>query len=111
MAETIQFYFDQHISPDVADGLRLRGVDVLTAQDAGRCGLPDPDQLQFATAAERVIVTFDTDYLAMDANGVSHAGIAWCPATKHSIGGLINALSLVCEVLTRDEMRNHVEYL
>jgi hypothetical protein len=111
VAEPIQFFFDQHLSHDVADGLRLRGIDVLTAQQAGRCGLPDPDQLQFATSAERVIVTFDTDYLALDASGVVHAGIAWCPATKHSIGGLINALLLVHGVLTRDEMRNHVEYL
>ena len=76
MAEPIQFYFDQHIPPGVADGLRLRGIDVLTAQDAGRCGLQDPDQLQFATVNERVMVTFDTDYLALDANGVPHVGIA-----------------------------------
>jgi hypothetical protein len=97
--------------PGIAHGLRLRGVDALTAQDAARCGLPDPDQLQFATIEERVLVTFDTDYLALDASGVQHAGIAWCPATKHSIGQLVNALLLVHGVLTRDEMRNHVEYL
>jgi hypothetical protein len=111
VAEPIQFFFDQHVSPDVADGLRLRGIDVLTAQDAGRCGMPDPDQLQFATAHERVIVTYDTDYLALDASGVNHAGIAWCPSTKHSIGGLLHALLVVHGVLTRDEMQNHVEYL
>lgn len=57
------------------------------------------------------MVTFDTDYLALDASSIQHTGIAWCPATKHSIGKLVNALLLLHGVLSRDEMRNHVEYL
>lgn len=52
MAEPIRFYFDQHMPPGVADGLRLQRVDVLTAHHAGRCGFDDPEQLQFATAEE-----------------------------------------------------------
>ena len=111
MAEAIQFYFDQHIDAAVASGLSQRGIDVLTAQDAGRCGLPDVDQLQFATQESRVVVTFDSDYLALHAAGVSHAGIAWSPATKHSVGQLIHALLLVHGLLDRDAMRNHVEYM
>ncbi len=73
--------------------------------------MPDPDQLAFATVEGRVIVTFDQDYLALDAGGVQHAGIAWCPASKYSIGRLISALVLVHFVMSTDEMRNHVEYL
>ena len=111
MADPIQFYFDQNISLAVAKGLRARGVNVLTAQEAGRCGRSDPDQLQFAMIEDRVIVTFDQDYLALDAAGTPHAGIAWCSSTKHSIGGLLNALLVIHGVLTRDEMRNHVEYM
>src|SRR5258708_5294455 len=99
------------MSPVIAQGLRQRGIDVLTAQGAGRCGLPDSDQLAFATAEERVIVTFDTDYLALHRGGASHAGIAWCPATKNTISQLIQGLILVHGVLDRDAMRNHVEYL
>ncbi|MGO9463297.1 MAG: DUF5615 family PIN-like protein [Isosphaeraceae bacterium] len=111
MAEPMRFFFDQHISPGVATGLRSHHVDVLTAQGAGRCGLPDPDQLAFATAEGRVMVTFDQDYVALDAGGAQHAGIAWCSATKYSIGQLISALLLVHLVMSTDEMRNHVEYL
>ena len=99
------------MSPAVATGLRAHHVDMLTAQEAGRCGLPDPDQLQFATAEGRVMVTFDQDYLALDASGVQHTGIAWCSATKYSIGQLINSLLLVCFEMSPDEMRNHVEHL
>jgi predicted nuclease of predicted toxin-antitoxin system len=111
VADPIQFFFDQHLSPRIVVALRQRGIDVLTAQETGRCGLPDSDQLQFATVEERVIVTFDQDYLVLDASGVKHTGIVWCGATKYSIGQLIQALVLVHGVLSRDEMRNHVEYL
>ncbi len=86
MAEPIRFYFDQHLQGAVAHGLRLHGVDVHTALDAGRCGLPDPDQLAYATSEGRVMVTFDTDYLALHQAGTPHEGIAWCAATKHSVG-------------------------
>jgi hypothetical protein len=71
VVEPIRFFFDQHIPFAVANGLRQRGVDVLTAQEARRCGLPDTDQLRFATAQRRVMVTFDRDYLLLDASSVS----------------------------------------
>jgi hypothetical protein len=86
-------------------------VDVLTAQEAGRCGVPDPDQLTFATTQQRVMVTFDSDFLALHQRGVEHAGIVWSPEQKYSIGQLIKALQLVHAVLDRDSMRNHVEHL
>ena len=111
MAEPVRFFFDQHVQGAVASGLRQHGLDVLTAQEAGRCGLPDPDQLAFAAAEERVMVTFDSDYLALHQSGIPHAGIAWCPATKYRIGQLVQMLVLLHGVLDRNGMRNHVEHL
>jgi hypothetical protein len=102
---------DQHFPGPASHGLRRHGADVLTAQEAGRCGLPDADQLAFATAAGRVLVTFDTDFLALHQSGVSHAGIAWCPEQKDGVSQLIQALLLVHGVLDADAMRNHVEHL
>jgi hypothetical protein len=111
VAEPLRFYFDQHIHGAVASGLKQHGVDVLTAQEAARCGLSDSDQLAFATAQGRVMVTHDTDYLVLASSGLDHAGIAWCPATKYAVGQLLQALLLVHGVLSRDDLRNHVEYL
>lgn len=111
MAEPIRYYLDQHISGAVSKGLRLHGIDVLSAQEAGRCGLPDPDQLAFATTQERVMVTFDPDYLALHNAGTPHAGIAWCSATKYRVGFLIQMLILLHGVADRDAMKNRVEYL
>jgi hypothetical protein len=50
VADAISYYLDQHIHGAVGSGLRQHGIDVLTAQEPGRRGLPDADQLAFATA-------------------------------------------------------------
>lgn len=111
MAEAVRYYTDQHVPRPVVDGLRRRGIDVLTAQEAGRCGLRDPDQLAFAASENRVLVSFDPDFLALHQAGTAHDGIAWCPAIKYSIGELIQMLVLLHAVIPPDEMRNHVEHL
>jgi predicted nuclease of predicted toxin-antitoxin system len=111
VADRIRFYFDQHIPVAVADGLRRRGVDVLTAQEADRCGLPDLRQIEFAKSDQRITVTFDDDFLALAAGDIPHAGIAFCRATKYSIGELIHALLLLNDVLNMSDMQNHIEFL
>ncbi|MBI3947329.1 MAG: DUF5615 family PIN-like protein, partial [Armatimonadetes bacterium] len=50
--------------------LRRRGVDALTAQEAGRGRLHDSDHLAFALAEERVLVTMDSDFLALSARAL-----------------------------------------
>jgi hypothetical protein len=111
LAEPIRYFMDEHYPTAVSNGLGQRGIDVLTVQDRGRFGLPDPDQLAFALAEERVMVTFDSDYLGLHQSGVSHAGIAWCPQQKHGTGMLVQLLELLHRISNRDEMRNRVEYL
>lgn len=111
MAEPIRFYTDQHFPGPVSRGLQRHRVDVLTAQAAGMCGYADEQQLDFAKSAGRVLVTFDTDFLALHKSGIEHAGIAWCPEQKYEIGQLIQVLQLLHGVLDADEMKNHVEYL
>lgn len=111
MAEPIRFYMDQNFPGPVSRALARRGVDVLTAQDADRCGLPDSDQLDFATRNARVVVTFDPDFVALHQSVKEHAGIASCEERKYTIGELIQALLLVHGVLDRDAIWNHLEYI
>jgi len=40
-----------------------------------------------------------------------HAGIVYCPPKRRSIRHQINALVLIAEVLTPEEMQGHVEFL
>jgi hypothetical protein len=102
---------DQHYPGPVTQGLRRRGIDVLTAQEAGRCGLRDADQLAFATAEQRVMVTFDSDYLALHRSGLTHTGIVWSPQEKYGIGRLVQLRELLHAVANGDTIRNRVEYL
>ena len=111
MADPLRFFMDQHFPGPASRGLLRHGIDLLTAQEAGKCGLADDVQLAFATVEQRVLVTFDTDFLAIHQAGVQHAGIAWCYEQKYDIGQLIQVLLLLHGVLDSDAMRNHVEYL
>jgi hypothetical protein len=52
---------DEHIAPDVVDGLRARGCDLRTAWEERLIGRPDVDVLERATHQGRVVVTHDID--------------------------------------------------
>ena len=111
MVERIRYYADQHYPAIVTAGLARRGIDTATAQTEGNCGAIDPDQLRFATDHHRVLLAFDSDFLALHRSGQSHAGIVWCPATKYGVGELIKLLVLLHGVASSADMENHVEYL
>ncbi len=111
MADPIRFFLDQNVLGGTAPWLRALGIDVVSAQELGRCGLPDPDQLAFATTEGRVVVTFDRDYLALHTSGVPHTGITWCRQDKYGVGQLIHALEILHGVMTAAEMIDHLEYL
>jgi len=87
VADPIRYYLDQNVYGAVASGLRQHGIDVLTAQEAGRCGLPDAEQLAFATAEERVMVTFDPDSQAPPSCPIlpDHSATVaeWSPSAAH----------------------------
>jgi hypothetical protein len=55
----VAFYFDEHIPRAVALGLRIRGVDVITAQDDGRSGIADALLLDRATELRRPLFSFE----------------------------------------------------
>jgi len=109
MAE-IRFYADEHIPKAVIQGLRQRGVDILTVAEAGLLAANDVTHLRFVREVSRVIVTQDDDFLRLAAAGESHAGIVYAPQHT-SVSALIHGLLLIHRVLDAEEMVNHVEFL
>ena len=71
----IKFYMDEHVPTAVTTGLRLRGVDVLTAQESDLLAASDETHLAWASNKGRVLFTQDADFLRLHAAGVPHAGI------------------------------------
>ena len=109
---TLRFAADEHIPLAAVRGLVARGLDVVRFQDIGRRGLADEDQLPWATSAGRVIVTHDPDFLALAAQGIDHAGIAFCQANKYQRqpGQLITAVMRMAE-LDASQMSNEIRFL
>jgi predicted nuclease of predicted toxin-antitoxin system len=76
----VRLYFDRHIMKRLAVDLRGRGYDVLTTEEAGKDTVSDEEQLAFASAEGRTILTFNIrDFAplheARQAAGQPHAGI------------------------------------
>ena len=65
----LALYMDHHVPRAITGGLRLRGVDVLTALEDGASELDDPALLDRAGALGRVLFTQDDDLLAEAATG------------------------------------------
>jgi predicted nuclease of predicted toxin-antitoxin system len=57
------FYFDENVPGAIVEGLRQRGIDVLTAQEDGFDETPDPLVLDRAGELGRVLFTRDDDFL------------------------------------------------
>ncbi len=107
----IRYQLDEHVAHAVAQALRRRGIDVLTAGEAGLRGTPDVEVLSQAGAAGRVLVTHDSDFLGLHQQQQVHAGIAYCAQGTRTIGQVVAGLVLIYEVLESDEMAGRVEFL
>jgi uncharacterized protein with PIN domain len=106
----VRYYTDENISRAVINGLRQRGVDVLSVPDANMMGASDEEHLAFALEQGRIIVTHDDDFLRLAASGRAHAGIVY-GSQQLSVGEMIRALVLIYDVLTLEDMKNKVEFL
>lgn len=111
MAADISLYLDENLTPKIAEQLQRRGIDVVAVRDLDLLGDSDDNHLQRATEMGRVLVTSDTDFLIMAADGAQHAGIVFGVQQNLSIGDWVNRLEMLVAVYDPADMVNHVEYL
>lgn len=110
MSRPVRYFTDEHVGEAVANGLRKRGVDVLTIAEAGMLGAEDEDLLEFVREEKRVIVTQDRDFLRFAAQKDDPPGVVYAPQ-KRSIGKIVRLLDLLVQVSHAEEMRGRVEYI
>lgn len=100
----------------LVEALRARGVDVLTALEAGMIERTGEEHLEYATTHGRVLYSFNvgdfyrihSDYLS---EGRSHAGIILARQQRYSVGEQMRGpLQLIAAKLV-EEMQNRVEFL
>ena len=108
-------YMDVHVPFAVTQGLRRRGLDVLTSQDDGTNRFDDEALLARATSLNRVLFSQDADLLRIaqdwQATGVEFSGVIFAHQQGVSIGQLVEDIQLLAECCPADELANSVKYL
>lgn len=101
---------DEHIPKAVTEGMRRRGVDVITVQELDLQAAEDVRHLERAARDGRVVVTQDADFLRLRASGLPHRGIVYAhqqtPASP-----ILRSLMPLHDVLSPDDMVRHIEFL
>jgi predicted nuclease of predicted toxin-antitoxin system len=112
---TVALYMDEHVHRAITAGLRLRGVDVLTAQDDGRRHVPDDVLLNRASTLRRVLFSQDEDLLSeatrRQREGITFAGVIYSHQLGTTIGICIRDLELISKAASPEDLANRVEYL
>ena len=111
----LSIYMDQHVPEAITEGLRSRGMDVLTAYEDGHADADDPALLARATQLGRILFTRDRDLLAIGRetqdSGDAFSGIIYAHQLRVSIGQAIRDIELICHALSQEEMQNQIYYL
>jgi hypothetical protein len=111
---TLRYYFDQHVSRHVAHGVLRRGIDVLSTQEEGAERAPDEQVFAQAVALGRVMVTEDSDYVAIAnrwlAEGRHFPGLVKVTGQRN-IGRLIEDLHLVATCYSEEEVADQIVYI
>ena len=101
---------------DLVRGLRSRGIDVITAADAGMIRRKDEEHLSFAPMRGRALYSFNVgDYHQIHTEWIStgrgHAGNILAQQKRYSTGEQIRRLVRLIGSLTDEAMKNREEFL
>jgi hypothetical protein len=106
---------DHHIPRSITEGLRHRGIDVVTAQEDGAAKLDDDILLERVTQLGRVLFSQDRDLLVITNHWLEtkreFSGLIYAHQLNITIGRAVRDLELLAQVLEPEDMRNHIEFL
>jgi hypothetical protein len=108
-------YMDVHVPLVITEGLRRRGIDVLTSQEDGTAELDDGSLLDRATALGRLLLTQDQDFLRIasdrQGSGIRFVGILFAHQQGASLGRIIEDIELIATCGEPGEFSDRVTYL
>jgi len=113
----IRLYFDEDSQDgDVVRAVRSRGLNALTANEAGMRHRLDEEHLDFATAQGRVLYSFNVgDFCRIHTECIvsnkSHAGIILAPQQRYSVGEQMRRLMRIVNARTAEQMVDQLEFL
>lgn len=101
---------DENVPRAITEGLRRRGIEVVTVQEMDMRGATDEEQLEFAAQHALVTFTQDTDFIRLLSRGIFHTGIVYA-AQKLPIGEVLRGMILISEILNSEDMVHKIEYI
>jgi len=107
----LYFHMDENVEMALAWAMRNRGLNVTTTPPDLPKKTADLRQIEFALSQSRVIITHDTDMLALHSQGTVHGGIAFSYVRTRSLGQLIEMLAGLARRYDHGELNGRVEYL
>lgn len=111
----VSLYMDHHVPKAITTGLRLRGVDVLTAHEDGAGQLDDSHLLERAHELKRALFTQDDDLLEEAAKchraGKPFSGVIYAHQLRVTIGVCVQDLEIIAKGADETDMENQVIYL
>jgi len=111
----IAFYLDHDVPRAITLGLRLRGVEVITAYEDGTSELEDPALLDRAGELGRVLFTRDDDLLAKatkrQRDGIPFRGVIYAHQLRVSIGTCVQDLEMIAKAGEPEDLMNGIMFL
>jgi predicted nuclease of predicted toxin-antitoxin system len=111
----MRFYFDENVHGAITQALLRENIDVVTAQEDGYNGHPDPEILERAIQLGRLLFTQDNDFLTLahlaQTDGTHFYGILYCNQRKLTVGAIIADLTMLAEFGDSKDYENLVTYL
>jgi len=112
---SLRLYMNHHVRSAITQGLRRRGVDVLTAYEDGAAEFDDERLLERAAELDRVVFTHDDDFLGIadrwQQAGRLFPGLVYAHQLSVTIGKAIGDLELIAKTSDSEELRNKVQFL
>lgn len=105
---------DENVHERLAEALRQRGFDAVTANEVGRKGRPDSEQLEFAISQGRALLTFnvvDYERLAIEyfQKNREHFGIIVSP--QRDFRYLVRKVLKLLQERQAEDLKNQLIYL
>ncbi len=117
MTATVRFLADEDFDNTIVRGVirRMKGIDLVRAQDVGLSGRPDPEVLRWAADEGRVVLTHDVSTMkahayARVAQGLTMPGV-FAANQLLAVAGVIEAILLIAQCSLEGEWEGQVRHV
>ena len=109
-----KLHLNEHLSPRLAEQLRIYGFDVTSTWELGMVEADDDEQLAYAASNQRAVVTFNhKDFAARHSQYLAESREHWgiVLSTEETVDVLRRRLLRLLNTLSAEELKNQIRWL